>query len=881
MKKFLMSMCVAVLAIFATVGLAACGGNNDGSQSSSVEQSVKEAPVISNKPTESTLTITSDATTYQFETAEYDGTITWISTVKSVATISENGLLTMHSAGYTQIIAKDETTGLSDSVALTIVDGRVVETLTIMGLPATVRVGDEAMQLSTVSSVSDEVSVSYSSSNPAVATVSETGLFTPISKGLTTITATKAGTDIKASVQVEVLGAEIESIEIINLPKFGMLVGNSYSLNATCLPEECEEYEIEWSLNNTDVAVLDEQNNLIAIAEGECTITATVKGTEISALQVVEVCKLSKTREDFRFAVAGTSNIQNVGPTITFNNVDGEIVEYGEDQALQITTRGNNVFNCFTVDFGEIEAGNYRFSMSFKVVEGRHSGAMVKDSDINEFGYIMATTALGNDTYEFYFNQETASTKKFAFSAQQWTTVGVVMVDNIVLEKVDEIPTAQEIGVVDEPTFDNAAYVDGQTCDINGVYVSPRRFATELVDDKNGGKALKVTRVEGGYGYIALSLGDITAGNYTLTIDIESADYQAILQILQIRNENGFWSAPTLQDIKYGEWDTIFEQAEQNGNTYTLSFSVAKDVKNFAIALSTNTKDSEAESIIIDNVKLEKAAIAQEIDFESATLPVVNHYVGAGDSDFGKALVITSKEITEQGFVTEDGNTYYSVTFKGWNTYSLINFGTLAAGEYEIKMDVKLLSGEMKGRFITLVNGDTKTQTEVTSYSKKGDTYSFVVKLDKQVSEFCIGYRSIANDNANFTLAYDNISIAEYVEPEKVAPESIEITNAPEAAITEGQSFDFAVNVLPEDASDYTLVWSVEDDSVGEIDQNGRFTAKAEGSCVVTVLVQGTEIRTSVTVAVEKLVLPPEPNDNVDGAAPDVYDEWVDSVINP
>jgi uncharacterized protein YjdB len=196
-------------------------------------------------------------------------------------------------------------------------------------------------------------------------------------------------------------------------------------------------------------------------------------------------------------------------------------------------------------------------------------------------------------------------------------------------------------------------------------------------------------------------------------------------------------------------------------------------------------------------------------------------------------------------------------------------------------MDVKLLSGEMKGRFITLVNGDTKTQTEVTSYSKKGDTYSFVVKLDKQVSEFCIGYRSIANDNANFTLAYDNISIAEYVEPEKVAPESIEITNAPEAAITEGQSFDFAVNVLPEDASDYTLVWSVEDDSVGEIDQNGRFTAKAEGSCVVTVLVQGTEIRTSVTVAVEKLVLPPEPNDNVDGAAPDVYDEWVDSVINP
>ena len=167
MKKFLTSICIAILATVSVAGFAACGGNTDGSQSgsSNVEQSVKDAPVITNKPTGNTLTITGDTNTYQFEIAEYDGSITWISTVKSVATVSESGLLTMLSAGYTQVIAKDETTGLSDSVALTVVDGRIVETLTITGLPATVRVGDEGIQLSAISSVDGGVTVSYTSSN--------------------------------------------------------------------------------------------------------------------------------------------------------------------------------------------------------------------------------------------------------------------------------------------------------------------------------------------------------------------------------------------------------------------------------------------------------------------------------------------------------------------------------------------------------------------------------------------------------------------------------------------------------------------------------------------------------------------------------------------
>ena len=338
-----------------------------------------------------------------------------------------------------------------------------------------------------------------------------------------------------------------------------------------------------------------------------------------------------------------------------------------------------------------------------------------------------------------------------------------------------------------------------------------------------------------------------------------------------MNNENGLWKHHVLQDIKYDDADTIFEHASCDGETYTLHFSVSESYENFALSLSTNIAESTGESIVIDNVKLEKATVAQTIDFETETMPIVHKFAGAGAVDFGKAWIVTSEEITEQGYVTEGGNTYYSAKFLGWNTYSLVNLGTLDAGKYVINMDVKLLRGTMSGRFILRMNGEQVELTE-SDYVKNGDTYAFVVTLDEMVSEFCIGYRSISNNNANFTLAYDNIAIAEYV-----APENVEFTTYTES-LMRGESFDFAVNISPAESANLGLIWSVDDSAIGVIDQNGHFTAKGVGECVVTVTIAGTNISASVTVTVTKSTLPPDEGGEVEGAVPDGYDDWFNQI---
>jgi hypothetical protein len=467
------------------------------------------------------LTITAETNTYQFEIAEYDGEITWISTVTDVATISENGLLTLHRAGYTEVIVKDETSGLSDSVVLTITDERVAESLTITGVPETIRVGDTAIQLGANSTKDGVVTATYTSSNPSVATVSETGLLTPVESGVTTITATKVGTDIKVSLEIEVLGAAITSISIVDLPKYGMLVGNTYPLYAACAPENCEDYEVEWSIDNTDVAVLDSLGNLITIAKGQCTVTATVKGTDIKTEQVLTVSELSTDSEDFRFASIGTSNVFNVGPIITLSNVDGEIVEYGEDQALKIKTRGNGTYNYFAIDFGKKPAGQYKVTMRFDVQSGTHGGAIAKEGAADKFTTIGQSTNLGDNLYSFVLNHE-GGNAKLRFVDPDFNATGSVIIDDISIKELVFNPDALNVLPEGELTFDGVE--NGTNAAEYGVYAK-----NGIVTVEDGAATLNVSRIE----QLVLSLGNVSKGIYKLKFDATlTGGYPAILQIV-------------------------------------------------------------------------------------------------------------------------------------------------------------------------------------------------------------------------------------------------------------------------------------------------------------------------------------------------------------
>ena len=115
--------------------------------------------------------------------------------------------------------------------------------------------------------------ITWSSSNVDIVTVSDTGLVTAISEGSAIVTATIE--NITASCEVIVLSPIIEAQQIVlNLENVELNKGETVQLEATVLPEDATDKTVNWSSSNEEVAMVSNKGFVIAISEGEAIITA-------------------------------------------------------------------------------------------------------------------------------------------------------------------------------------------------------------------------------------------------------------------------------------------------------------------------------------------------------------------------------------------------------------------------------------------------------------------------------------------------------------------------------------------------------------------------------------------------------------------------------
>jgi uncharacterized protein YjdB len=132
--------------------------------------------------------------------------ISWSSSNPAVATVSSSGLVTGVSAGSTPITATSE--GASGTAALTVTSPPPVPVASVRVTPgsASIQVGATVQLSATPEDAQGNPlagrAITWSSSTPAVATVSSSGLVTGVSAGSTPITATSEGTSGTSSITV-------------------------------------------------------------------------------------------------------------------------------------------------------------------------------------------------------------------------------------------------------------------------------------------------------------------------------------------------------------------------------------------------------------------------------------------------------------------------------------------------------------------------------------------------------------------------------------------------------------------------------------------------------------------------------------------------------
>ena len=149
--------------------------------------------------------------------------VTWSSSDKTIATVSETGLVTAITAGEATITASAGEA--SDSVEIT-VEPLVVEVESVTITPAEAQQLTEGEELQLTATVAPENAtnkeVTWSSSDKTIATVSETGLVTAIAAGEATITAS-AG---EASDEI-VITVEQPSTPVVTVPDGWIVNGNT------------------------------------------------------------------------------------------------------------------------------------------------------------------------------------------------------------------------------------------------------------------------------------------------------------------------------------------------------------------------------------------------------------------------------------------------------------------------------------------------------------------------------------------------------------------------------------------------------------------------------------------------------------------------------
>lgn len=203
--------------------------------------------------------------------------ISWKSSDTSVLRVLSNGKVVAVGQGEAVITASiGEATS---SVTITVTGEQPGESgLTGVSLDRytlTLYAGEEAEQLTaTLKPEGTEATIRWTSSNQTAATVSQDGKITPLSAGVTVVTA--AAGDYRASCIVTVQPKRVRVTGIrFDEPTHTLMMGSTVTLQPIIAPDDATVKNLTWVSSDEQIATVSRTGIVTALSVGETTITAT------------------------------------------------------------------------------------------------------------------------------------------------------------------------------------------------------------------------------------------------------------------------------------------------------------------------------------------------------------------------------------------------------------------------------------------------------------------------------------------------------------------------------------------------------------------------------------------------------------------------------
>lgn len=285
--------------------------------------------------------------------------LSWSSLNPAVATVSGTGLVTANGNGSTTILV---TAGaISGSVMVTVQQLPALITI-VPGTVALSSIGESAQLATTVqdalgkpvSSSAGVPTVSWSSSNPAVATVSTSGRVTAAGNGSTLVSATvgSLSANIPATVnqRAATISLSAQALSYSSLSSGQSVIATVRDEQGATIPNA----PVTWSVANTAVATVSTDGVVTAVGNGQTTVTAKVSGVTatvpVTVLQVTASVviaggspKLLGTSSAFRLtAYAIDANAQPVSAApIIWSSSDASVAGVDPSGMVRAVRAGN------------------------------------------------------------------------------------------------------------------------------------------------------------------------------------------------------------------------------------------------------------------------------------------------------------------------------------------------------------------------------------------------------------------------------------------------------------------------------------------------------------------------------------------------------------
>lgn len=287
-------------------------------------------------------------------------TLSWSSSNTGIATVSSSGLITSVAAGSATItVQATDGSNVYNTVSVSVSATPIIITgITLIPGSATLAPG-ATTQLSAAIAPSNATNktLTWSSSNTGIATVSSSGLVTAVAAGIANIWATSTDGSNRTGTCTITVNIPATSISL-NQATATMHPGNTLTLVATVLPSNATNKTVSWSSNSTN-ATVNGSGMITAISLGSAVITARCGSLTASCVLSITVGVSSVSVSPTNISIAtGTSKTitatvlpsNAANKTVTWSSANPSIASVSSSGVITGVSSGSTIITVQTVD---------------------------------------------------------------------------------------------------------------------------------------------------------------------------------------------------------------------------------------------------------------------------------------------------------------------------------------------------------------------------------------------------------------------------------------------------------------------------------------------------------------------------------------------------